>query len=187
MDAMRAGRLPDCRVLVSSDSDAVVTLEDAMRLPAGVRWFANNVTCPHSMLFPTPIGFPSNGRRDEWAAVMAEPAPDRDIKVLCLFTVDRPNREAMRRRWEHVADCVVLGGVSKYDVASRDYYRLLRRSRAVLCPGGAGPDTHRWWESLACGAEPVPDTEHQRASACRWWTDWEVACRTIPQLIAAAA
>lgn len=37
----------------------------------------------------------------------------------------------------------------------RDFYRLLKRSKFVVCPQGTGVDTHRFYEALFFGAIPI--------------------------------
>jgi len=39
--------------------------------------------------------------------------------------------------------------------ATKNYNNILLRSRYSLCPSGSGPNSIRFWESLACGSIPV--------------------------------
>jgi hypothetical protein len=41
------------------------------------------------------------------------------------------------------------------DDATREYNEVLSQSIFSLCPEGAGPNTLRFWESLAVGSVPV--------------------------------
>lgn len=53
-------------------------------------------------------------------------------------------------------DAQNVRGSTLTDNDSVDYYNdLLIRSKFSLCPGGAGPNTIRFWESLGAGAIPV--------------------------------
>lgn len=40
----------------------------------------------------------------------------------------------------------------------KDFYRLLKRSKFVICPQGTGVDTHRFYEALFFGAIPIVKT-----------------------------
>jgi hypothetical protein len=58
-----------------------------------------------------------------------------------------------------------------------DYYILLKQSKFVICPPGAGVDTHRVYESLIFGAIPIIKTSfldpmYKKLGGCWIVNDW---------------
>lgn len=141
-------------VLVTADTDAEAPGAHAALLedPRVRAWFAANATQAHARLHAVPIGL-----RDDWRAhaalqaVLAEPAPARDVRLLGAFAAaSHPERAPLRAQL-----ATMDGAMFVPRVGAADYYRLLRRSRFVLSPRGVGLDCHRTWEALVCGAVPV--------------------------------
>lgn len=65
------------------------------------------------------------------------------------------------------------------------YNQLLSQSLFSLCPGGAGPNTLRLWESLAIGSIPVVLSDRYEFPDVRLedgnWADWQSAVVVIPE------
>lgn len=60
------------------------------------------------------------------------------------------------------------------------YYRMIERSRFVLCPRGGGPSSHRFFETLACGRIPVLISDHLRLPL-EGVLPWEEFCVRVPE------
>jgi hypothetical protein len=59
----------------------------------------------------------------------------------------------------------------------KEYYKTLKRTKFVICPPGAGIDTHRVYESLYFGAIPIIkssflDSVYERLGDCWIINDW---------------
>ena len=64
------------------------------------------------------------------------------------------------------------GGQTVTDNDSVEHYNdLLLRSKFSLCPGGAGPNTIRFWESLGAGAIPVLLSDTYELPKHELWND----------------
>ncbi|HVU26051.1 MAG TPA: hypothetical protein VHE13_18105 [Opitutus sp.] len=160
LELFRREFLPGIRapfVLVSADSDleAPGRHEALLDDPRLLGWFAINVTRAHPRLHPVPIGVYDDRRQHAvLSAALARPPRPRDIRVLGAFDpATHPERDAVRTRL-----AAFPGVTSVRRAPCGEYFRLLRRSRFVLSPRGAGLDCYRTWEALLCGAIPIVRT-----------------------------
>lgn len=70
------------------------------------------------------------------------------------------------------SDAQNASGSTITDDSSIDMYNdLLMRSRFSLCPGGAGPNTIRFWESLGAGSIPVLLSDTYELPRHELWDD----------------
>ena len=133
--------------------------------------------------------------------IEAEKTPERDILCLVNFlmattnlrvTVAESRGERQRaldafkgKKWATIADQYI-----KYDFGKSmdhsdeetkrrrlEYYRQLRRTKVVICPPGAGMDTHRVYECLFFGCIPVIkssflDPMYAKLGGCWIIQDW---------------
>lgn len=125
--------------------------------------YSVNSIAPQSSALPLGIADPwyPHGKFDALQKVaheMLDGKIERDIEVLvchCMSTafVHRyaPTWSAMMWRGVKMATYKTPKDRMPYE----DYLRLVARSRKVLCLCGNGFDTHRLWESLYLGAEPI--------------------------------
>lgn len=133
------------------------------------------VNCNSTRAIQLPLGF----RDDQYTPhsvldeVMNEGYVEKDILCLVNFLIATNNNER--------SDCLnyfkeqpfaTLGGdYFTYDKNKslthsdeetvkrrRAYYRLLKRSKFVICPQGTGVDTHRLYEAIFFGAIPIVKT-----------------------------
>lgn len=121
-----------------------------MLLPHAYRIYAVNATVQHPLLVPIPLGF-RDCTLEHLSTYIPESVP-RTIEVYGNFKVcnNTPKRSACREALRD--DCRV---VWRDEVDFPSYLHDLCQSRFVLCPDGAGLDTHRLYEALLCGATPV--------------------------------
>jgi len=126
----------------------------AGQLPLG---FRDNQYTPHSVL-------------DE---VKNEGYVEKDILCLVNFLIETNPKERSEcfDYFNGQNFCSFQGGYFTYDKQKslthtdtetqqrrRDFYRLLKRSKFVVCPQGTGVDTHRFYEALFFGAIPIVKT-----------------------------
>jgi hypothetical protein len=112
---------------------------------------------------PLPIGLENawhgvNGR----TRLFSDALPERRInfgvetrpeQVLVAFNVNTNLRE--RNTAAQVFAKSNLKGASLRSLSIREYHRRLRRTQFIVSPPGNGPDCHRTWEAMYCGAVPI--------------------------------
>jgi len=156
--ARAAPLLRSFRILVLHNSDDTAPQRDIValldRMPAA-RVFCQNLEFHHPRVFLLPIGIANamweHGNPLRWAeaAVPTHDWADRPITLLRThYSPTHPDRAAFTALKR--GDITDVGGISP-----ADFPALLRRAKFVLCPRGNGIDTHRFWETLVCGAVPV--------------------------------
>jgi hypothetical protein len=119
-------------------------------LPHAYRIYAVNATISHPSLVPIPLGF-----RDctlEFLSTYVPETTPRTIDIYGNFKVCN-NTEKRSACMAAFADNPRVTWRVETDLPS--YLHDLCRSTFVLCPDGAGLDTHRLYEALLCGATPV--------------------------------
>jgi hypothetical protein len=114
--------------------------------------YAINTTVQHPQLKTIPIGFADPQLPFLSSFVSPAPNTERPIEIYGNFTA-RTNHQARGL-------CAFVFHDNPKVVMSQwkpvpEYYADLCKSKFVLCPEGTGPDTHRVYESLLCGATPV--------------------------------
>jgi hypothetical protein len=123
----------------------------AKTLPRALRIYAINTSVRHPQLTTIPLGFPDSGLKH---LPNIRPSDDRHIEIYSNFSrgTNVDARSECLKAFE--GDPRVL----RKEPAGRtqpEYYEDMCHSKFVLCPVGAGVDTHRVYEALACGATPV--------------------------------
>jgi len=123
----------------------------AKTLPRAIRIYAINTSVRHPQLTTIPLGFPDSGLKH---LPNIRPSDDRHIEIYSNFSrgTNVDARSECLKAFE--GDPRVL----RKEPAGRtqpEYYEDMCHSKFVLCPVGAGVDTHRVYEALACGATPV--------------------------------
>lgn len=119
-------------------------------LPHAIHIYSINTTVKHPQLTTIPLGLIDT--HIPYLTSFKRPDVPRDIEFYLNFSV----RNQVQKR----LDCyitmkddprVLITGNRSIE----EYYDDLSRSKYVLCPEGAGIDTHRVWEAIFCGATPV--------------------------------
>ena len=146
-------------VLVTAEGSKPVTTELYRQKPPHVsHWFGTNMFAEDYDVTPIPLGV---GNAAGGSALRPEEFPpgplqgDRTFLLYSNFTA-RTNgavREPLAR-WAAGEKWITFRGHTG-DWGKGEYLEALRRHHFVLCPPGAGEDTHRMWEALYCGAVPV--------------------------------
>lgn len=127
------------------------------------KWFAINVQKTASdLVVEVPIGLVNSewpaGNLADWRRAALEPRTIRNWAYCCFSVPTNPEARKFLWEWCQNRDGVtVKGGVDHMDVDALEYMMDLRAHPLILCPVGAGPQTHRYWEALYMGAVPVTD------------------------------
>ena len=128
--------------------------------PKVKRWYCTHPPQINSdKIVPLPIGFEEPGRMGGNQQALIDclnrrlPAEDKEDKVfLPHHTVStNASRNASIRHLKEIPS--VLSAEEKQDFA--DYLQSLRQHKYVICLEGAGPDTHRNYETLLAGSVPI--------------------------------
>jgi hypothetical protein len=155
--------------------------EGAIQIPMG---FRDSQYTPHKVMFD----------------IEKEPGGERNILCLVNFLMATGNlnitaKESRGERQRALdtftgKDWVTISDYIKYDLTKSldhsreetqkkraEYYRSLKRTKFVICPPGAGMDTHRVYESLFFGCIPVIKTSfldpmYNKLGGCWIVNDW---------------
>ena len=122
----------------------------ARTLPRALHIWAINTTVKHPQLTTIPLGFPDSGLKH---VPNIRPSTDRHIEIYSNFSGTHKARWDCYYAFENDPRVVRKNPVD--GIGHTEYYDDLCHSKFVLCPRGAGEDTHRVYEALACGATPV--------------------------------
>lgn len=156
-------RLGGLHTLVLHGSDQMVDDELLKHVPKSVRVFAMN--CGTSRAHPLPIGLRIDAHDSPLLADLrraaSEPKGDK-LAYLCatwnnanLPECARVERLNLYNRFKGQEWATVRGGQTMGDVPFADFCADLRQHRYVLCPRGAGMDSHRIFEGLYLGCIPI--------------------------------
>jgi hypothetical protein len=147
-------------VLVTGEGFKPVTPDLYRQKPPHVaHWFGTNMFAIAEDVTPLPLGV---GNAAGGSALRPEEFPvdpprpeNRSLLLYANFTsaTNSAVREPLSR-WVAGKSWITSTGHTG-DGGKAAYLEALRRHHFVLCPPGAGEDTHRMWESLYCGAIPV--------------------------------
>ena len=147
-------------LLVTGEGAKPVTPDLYRQKPLHVaHWFGTNMFAVGDDVTPLPLGVGNaaggSALRPEEFPVGSKVDAGRTNLLYANFTVDTnpADREPVARwaagqKWITCADHAGSRGKGSY-------LEALRQHHFVLCPPGAGEDTHRMWEALYCGAIPV--------------------------------
>jgi hypothetical protein len=149
---------------------------------------ANHWHGPLNIAKPLPIGLENwdlqrNGIPRDFNRLQQKGLPkfeDRDIKILCSFTV-ATNRNERQQAWDfcqNLNDAFLMPAFT----TPKKYRNLVTRSKFVISPPGNGADCHRTWEAIYLGAVPIVLSEYWGYSHWRLpvitvekWSDTESA------------
>ncbi len=154
----------------------------AIQIPMG---FRDSQYTPHKVMYD----------------IEAEPSQERDILCLVNFlmattnlrvTAEESRGERQRaldaftgKDWATISDYIKYDFYKSMDHSAEDikqkrldYYRQLKKTKFVICPPGAGMDTHRIYESLFFGCIPVIKTSfldpmYKKLGGCWIIRDWD--------------
>jgi hypothetical protein len=160
-----------------------------------VRKFTNQVYAVNSSAkdaIQIPLGF----RDDQYTPhkvlneIYSGPQPKRDIFCLLNFSIhgdENSERAQAHRAFEHhkwvVLDTNKTPGLHldhnnpETIRLRKEFYGKLRRTKFVICPFGAGKDTHRVYEALFFGCMPIIKTSfldpiYEKIGGCWIVKDW---------------
>jgi hypothetical protein len=119
-------------------------------LPYALHIYAINTTVKHPQLTTIPIGFPDAGVT--FLSTFVRPDVPRDIELYMNFSLGT-NVQKRVDCYNALKDDPRV--VIRSNRSRKEYHEDLCRSKYVLCPEGAGIDTHRVYEAILCGAIPV--------------------------------
>jgi hypothetical protein len=144
------------KTLITHNSDINVRVEHLVKVKAA-KWFSQNADC--DPVIPIPLGL-ENKRFDKWKMfeeLRSEPYTKNTHIYLNVHPASNP-----QQRYACIQKGTELGLVNDFQLSTNNYkadteryLRRLRDSYFVLCPEGAGIDTHRAFEALYMGAIPV--------------------------------
>jgi len=133
-----------------------------------VKWFTINANIVHEKIVPIPLGLQNlhwrhNGNIQSDPLTYAGRAAVRKNKTL-LASFSMHNNIGERTTCLNMAHRAFGGmldvrqvqrGDRENDAFVRDYFNKASRYKFILCPWGAGIDTHRLWEAMYMGCIPV--------------------------------
>lgn len=140
----------------------LVSIESDESVPQNIKWLENKYlqrwyswNSVDNRVTAIPIGLNHDSQLD--AITKANPAQVKYDKILLNFKQDTKERkdlfhkvkdldfvhvEPYKKKWENVNEL-------------KNHYEAISKYKWVLCPRGAGQDTHRVWEALYLGSVPV--------------------------------
>jgi len=119
-------------------------------LPYALHIYAINTTVKHPNLTTIPIGFPDAGVT--FLSTFVRPDVPRDIELYMNFSMGTNVQKRVDCYNAFKDDPRVIIHSNR---TRKEYHEDLCRSKYVLCPEGAGIDTHRIYEAIYCGATPI--------------------------------
>jgi hypothetical protein len=144
------------KTLITHNSDINVRFENKTYVKAD-KWFAQNGDC--EAVIAVPLGV-ENERFGKWSMI-EELRSESYTKNTHIYLNIHPASNP-QQRYACMDKASQLGLVNDFQLSTDNYkadteryFRRLRDSYFVLCPEGAGIDTHRAFEALYMGAIPV--------------------------------
>ena len=147
-------------ILVSHNSDVNLTLSYGSFLASEnlFHWFAQNcVELEHKRLTPIPIGLlnPHNykGNPRYFKALQSKISVDQRPFLVSYLGCKIRNVSDRQIAQDYFSSLEWCNFQKKQPFHS--YLEMMGKSRFIVCPEGAGFDTHRIWEALYLGAYPI--------------------------------
>jgi hypothetical protein len=144
------------KTLITHNSDINVRFENKTYVKAD-KWFAQNGDCEAVTAVPLGVENERFGKWDMIQELRSEPYTKSTHIYLNIHPASNPTQ-----RYACMDKASQLGLVNDFQLSTDNYkadteryFRRLRDSYFVLCPEGAGIDTHRAFEALYMGAIPV--------------------------------
>ena len=154
------------------------------------------VNCNSTRAVQLPLGFRDNQYTSHSVLdeVKNEGPVEKDIFCLVNFLIETNTKERSDclNYFKEQTFCSIQGDYFTYDKRKslthtdtetqqrrKEFYRLLKRSKFVVCPQGTGADTHRFYEALFFGAIPIVKTsfldrlytKYRNVVIVKEWTD----------------
>ena len=109
----------------------------------------------HSSVTPIPIGLNEDSQLSPMTNARARES--KEEKMLLNFKPDRRERIDLYKLLKDETYTVVERYAKRWQSAQAltRHYETISKYKWVLCPRGAGEDTHRLWEALYLGSIPV--------------------------------
>jgi hypothetical protein len=144
------------KTLITHNSDINVRFENKTYVKAD-KWFAQNGDCEAVIAVPLGVENERFGKWDMIEELRSESYTKNTHIYLNIHPASNP-----QQRYACMDKASQLGLVNDFQLSTDNYkadteryFRRLRDSYFVLCPEGAGLDTHRAFEALYMGAIPV--------------------------------
>lgn len=162
-------------VLLTHGSDLTVDASLLRRLPPNVlHWFTVNCGVVDPRVTALPIGLCANRPTDQAVVLLNSIASTpRASRGLCYLNApwDRlwgvyADERVQLKSWAHDKSWIF----TEDRCPQPHFYQQLRSYDYVLCPRGAGPDTHRLTECLMLGAIPIV----RSCTAMRHFAGWPI-------------
>jgi len=169
--------------VVTAQYDPGVNDNLANLLPINVEnWWTINAHSTHPKVRPIPLGLQNRNWR--WDGnLQSEPSTMLDRRsvpktknVMCSFSVGNNSGERLKciqfaeQRFDELTKRTIGPNDRRNEKFVYEYFDIASEHKMILCPHGAGADTHRMWESLYMGCIPITT----RCSAFRDFEDYPI-------------
>lgn len=162
----------------------------------GQRNYVMNLEEYMPRVYPLPLGLrdgkelqPSNYPMSESYYTWLKPTKhNKEIEVLAAFsTWTNPYRTELYKKYESVPivksidldlDSLAFK-TSIGKIVPIDLYKFMNRSKYVVCPIGAGFDTHRFYEAILCGSIPLVESTRTEFDRIFEW----FPCKVVDSLL----
>lgn len=160
-------------ILISGNSDYVHTQEMingvANNLPYVKKWYTQNLEAKHKIAEAIPLGITniSECARGEKHGVKRVDTkhvekidfmyddgtiPHKDIYANFNINTNTQQRIPIAKKCQKIKHISSHFGLN---LTLNEYFRHCRDHKMTVCPGGNGPDTHRFWETLYINRVPI--------------------------------
>lgn len=140
----------------------LITIENDESTPQNIEWLRHKQlktwyswNSMHPDVIPIPIGLNEDS---QLRPMIDTKVVEKKIEMLLVnFKQDRADRRSLYRQVEHLPFVHVEPYQKRWGSAGalKSHYEAISAYKWVLCPRGAGEDTHRLWETLYLGSIPV--------------------------------
>lgn len=149
--------------LILSITDETIRPDKIINIPDSIKnIYIANINYDHDKIKFMPLGI--EHRNKEYRHMMNNDiTKQRNILCYCNFSLDtHKDRKTVYSliRDKNFILRENMGNWATYSISREQFFDRLNNSKFVLCPRGAGIDTHRFYETLYCGAIPIVVKEH---------------------------
>ena len=190
-------QLSDFILLIGFNENKRFSLQELFsRLPQiGRQNFVMNLQETKENFFPLPIGLRDGKELQPNNYPMSEHYYDsfdseshgKKTEILAAFSAwTNPYREFLIDKYQHEPSIESMNldiGEGKFRTTAGkihpvELYSRMKMSKYVVCPAGAGFDTHRFYESILCGAIPIVELTHSSFDQIYSW----FPCKVVDSL-----
>lgn len=144
-------------------TDKTIQPEEIPNIPSCVKSIhLTNINYEHPIIKFIPLGI--DQRNKEYLNLMNNNlTKNRHILCYCNFSLNTHEDRRVIYSMVKNKDFIFkesMGTYQNYYITREDFFKRLNDSKFVLCPRGNGLDTHRFYETLYCGAIPIVIKEH---------------------------